>query len=162
MGSALHATGGDPVLANDINVTPGEDDTLLPKVQAWEKTENTFPQITDLQTVPIWTVVSSFKNATVAELAGGLENSYNYLAENPEKHVTKCRLTINSDWGALSLLTPSAYLRTDSQSEGVYSSSVKIGWGGGQYIGQQSIELVFSALFLLQTRDLCPHAFLRN
>lgn len=84
-----------------------------------------------VKTVPLWSIVGKAKDAALRARAADLEAAYQYITTHPRYHRTECRLEINSDWGDLSLLTPSAYIEFEDDSEapeGTYWSSTKIGW----------------------------------
>lgn len=123
-------SGGHQGLADQIGQDP-HDYEVLDKYEKWLESSNLGANITGFQTLPIWVLISGADDAKLARRAEDLEKAYEYFVEHPQKHVSKCRLTISSDWGDLNLLTPSAFIEIDpflDLPNGTYHSSTKIGW----------------------------------
>ncbi|RYP41090.1 hypothetical protein DL767_001251 [Monosporascus sp. MG133] len=126
--------GGDATLATAIISGATGDDDVYQKFQEWVKTRQQHPSIISIQTVTLWDVMSTSPDPEVSRRSRDVENAYLWIVSHPRRHRTKCRLTINSDWGEIGLLTPSAFILSDPDSPvqhpNVSISSTKIHWGG--------------------------------
>ncbi|RYP14427.1 hypothetical protein DL765_006370 [Monosporascus sp. GIB2] len=126
--------GGDATLATAIISGATGDDDVYQKFREWVKTHQQHPSIISIQTVALWDVMSTSPDPEVSRRSRDVENAYLWIVSHPRRHRTKCRLTINSDWGEIGLLTPSAFILSDPDSPvqhpNVSISSTKIRWDG--------------------------------
>jgi len=122
--------GGDPKIAGTIASNP-EADGIFQAFQAWVDTSRTFPGIMSMQTMTLWDVMSAAADPDVSDRASDVQNAFSWIVEHPAMHLTKCRMTINSDWAEIGILTPSAFIDTSSISpnDNCSFSTTKITWG---------------------------------
>ena len=123
-------SGGDEKLAAPIEQYP-QGESSLNVYTKWLNDAGMKANITGFQTLPIWVLMTGADDARLAQRAEDFRTAYTYFVTHPQKHVTKCRLTVNSDWGDMNLLTPSAYIQFEDSIEppnGTYYSSTKVGW----------------------------------
>jgi len=98
------------------------------------------------QIQPLWGILGASPNAAVRAWEMPVQTAYEWIVANPQVHYTKARLTINSDWGEIGILTPSAFILPDKASpisdpvvlnnnlnfstlQNPNSVTAKIGWG---------------------------------
>lgn len=84
--------------------------------------------------MPLWQLMSAANDSKVARRQRDVQMAYNWIVENPKQHITKATLTITSDWGAIDLLTPSAFFARDPlrpDKTGAFFSKNKIEWNSG-------------------------------
>ena len=90
-------------------------------------------------------VISDFDDANMRSYSKDLDAAYQYIVKNPEIHRTKVRMIINSDWGEVELLSPSAFIEEDpdfakSKPPGYRISSTKVAWYGDIHARDTTIE----------------------
>jgi hypothetical protein len=124
--------GGDDTLATKIDSDPA-DSAVWANYQNWIPTVKANPAVTTFQTQALWDIMSFSSDNDVSGRAEDIQKAYDWICENPEDHFTKCRLTINSDWGEIGLLTPSATIVEDKDlpynRDNTYFGRTKITWG---------------------------------
>lgn len=93
---------------------------------------DTMPNVTSMQTAALWYVLSVAINPKLVELAPSVEDVFKYIIAHPALHRTKCRFTVNSDWGGVGLLSPPATIRPGPKSpaeKDITISTTKVLWG---------------------------------
>lgn len=124
--------GGDPSIARRIDSNP-TGDTAFSLYQQWAATSHTLPGVMHLQTMALWDLMEDAEDSDVADRAVDVRKAYEWIVANPKEHVTNCRFVINSDWGEIGLLTPSAIIKENKNSpyprENIIFSTTKILWG---------------------------------
>jgi hypothetical protein len=127
--------GGDPTVAGVIASNP-EDDGVYKGFQSWINTSRTLPDVMSVQTMTLWDLMSAATDPAVYGRATDVQNAFQWIVEHPAVHKTKCRFVINSDWGEVGLLTPSAFIVPDTTSPppttNINFASTKITWGKEQ------------------------------
>ena len=76
--------------------------------------------------------MSAASSSKITDRVADVENAFKWIVSHPAQHKTKCRFIINSDWGEIGLLTPSAFIEEDPDSKPSTEfvlSSTKISWG---------------------------------
>jgi len=115
MGKTCNCLGGDGVLAAKIEADPTSD-TVYKTYQAWSKTSSKYPKLLNFHTTPLWAIMYGAKDPTVMSYHTDVEKAYYHLAENPQIHKTRCRLTITTNWGQIALLSPAVFIAPDPNS----------------------------------------------
>lgn len=93
--------------------------------------------------MPLWDLISGATDGAVAARQRDVEMAYNWIVENPKQHIAQGTLTIASDWGALDLLRPSAFLMRDpsrANRTDVFFSGNKTAWnskGAGARLNEE-------------------------
>lgn len=86
-----------------------------------------------MQTMSLWELMTAAMDDDLNNRAGDIESAFTWIVANPATHQTKCSLTINSDWGEIGLLTPSAFILPDPANppptDNITFSKTKIVWG---------------------------------
>ena len=83
----------------------------------------------------LWDLMSASVSPDMYNRAGDIQTAFQWIAENPALHETKCRFVINSDWGEVGLLTPSAFIIQDpdpsnpTPKDNINFATTKITWG---------------------------------
>ncbi|MCJ1384368.1 hypothetical protein MMC17_007484 [Xylographa soralifera] len=124
--------GGDPVMANQIASGP-EDGDIWKRFQDWDDTAQKTPNVMTIQTMAIWDLMFLAKNPKIYKRVNDISNAYKWISQNPGLYITKCRFTINSDWGEIGLLTPSAFIEINPESpppsDNVNFQTTKVSFG---------------------------------
>jgi len=89
-----------------------------------------------VQIMTLWDLMSASDEPAVSSRSLDVQRAYEWIGANPQEHRTKCRFVINSDWGEIGLLTPSAFIMEDPDSPidpsvkaNLILSSTRITWG---------------------------------
>lgn len=143
--------GGDPKIAGFLAANPS-DDGVYKAFESWVDTSRTLPGVMSMQIMTLWDIMSAATDPDVYNRAADVQNAYQWIAEHPAVHETKCRFVINSDWGEIGLLTPSAFIIPDPDSppptNDVVFTTTKISWGGKrQFQRDVTIEYVLKTPF---------------
>ncbi|KAL8671944.1 MAG: hypothetical protein Q9168_003570 [Polycauliona sp. 1 TL-2023] len=134
--------GGDAKLGAQLDANI-YNESIYNTYSKWVQTTGQNPKLHSFQTIPLWDLVSVAKNDVLAKRAVNLEKAYNWIVENPKQHLTQGLLTIQSDWGELDLLSPSAFLtRGTDPPRDVFYSKNKIQWDS-RGRGAVTIEIPF-------------------
>ncbi|KAJ8076764.1 hypothetical protein PM082_001187 [Marasmius tenuissimus] len=97
---------------------------------AWGKTVASYPNVTSLSTIEIWSLLRDAAAEELRNAADQLEKAFNHLKSHKEVHRTQVTLTIESDWAEFSLLTPSAVIIKDGDlPDNTVFSETKVQWG---------------------------------
>ena len=124
--------GGDPSIAGKIASNP-EDTGVYAAFQSWISSSRTLPDVMSMQTMALWDLMSAAISPEIYNRAADVQAAFQWIVEHPAVHETKCRFVINSDWGEIGLLTPSAFIIPDPNSppptDNIIFSSTKITWG---------------------------------
>ncbi|KAJ8076744.1 hypothetical protein AAF712_000368 [Marasmius tenuissimus] len=97
---------------------------------AWGKTVASYPNVTSLSTIEIWSLLRDAAAEELRNAADQLEAAFNHLKSHKEVHQTKVTLTIESDWAEFGLLTPSAVIIKDGDiPANTIFSETKVQWG---------------------------------
>ncbi|MCJ1292858.1 hypothetical protein MMC34_004411 [Xylographa carneopallida] len=124
--------GGDPALALEIACAP-ENGDVYKYFTDWNKTAVNQPNVMSMETMAIWELMSLAADPKVYKRVDDFSNAYKWISSNPGVYITKCRFTINSDWGEIGLLTPSAFIEKDPASppptDNVNFQTTKVSFG---------------------------------
>lgn len=125
--------GGNEKLGDNLQANVNAKD-VFKTYTAWAQTTGQNPRLHSFQTMPLWQLMSAANDSKVARRQRDVQMAYNWIVENPKQHITKATLTITSDWGAIDLLTPSAFFARDPSrpdKTGAFFSKNKIEWNSG-------------------------------
>ncbi|KAI4253238.1 MAG: hypothetical protein L6R42_007665, partial [Xanthoria sp. 1 TBL-2021] len=125
--------GGKEKLGDNLQANVNAKD-VFKTYTAWAQTTGQNPRLHSFQTMPLWQLMSAANDSKVARRQRDVQMAYNWIVENPKQHITKATLTITSDWGAIDLLTPSAFFARDPSrpdKTGAFFSKNKIEWNSG-------------------------------
>lgn len=144
--------GGDEQIAASLQFNL-YDKTVFNKYTAWANSTGQNPRLHSFQTMPLWDLISGATDDAVAGRARDVETAYNWIVEDPKRHITQGTLTIASDWGVLDLLMPSAFFMRDPSSTkqtDVFFSGNKIAWnsnGAGARLNEeiQWVQRIFQS-----------------
>ena len=110
--NAISVTGGDPILKAQLETRPNDpeiNDTLT----AWLASAVGSADVVSFGTANLWDLMNDDRVPEAQQKWLDINSAFLYLANNPETHITTCRLVINSDWGEVTLYTPNAYIQAD-------------------------------------------------
>ncbi|KAK1230926.1 hypothetical protein PQX77_005957 [Marasmius sp. AFHP31] len=97
---------------------------------AWGRTVASYPNVTSLSTIEIWSLLRDASAKELRDAADQLEKAFNYLKSHKEVHRTQVTLTIESDWAEFGLLTPSAVIIRDGDiPDHTIFKETKVQWG---------------------------------
>jgi hypothetical protein len=144
----LYVRGGDQDLAAYINSHPSASD-IPDKLKQWEPTWKTHMDMIGVQWTPWWDLMPYSAKDDVRGRQNDFRQAFLWLSQNPDEHWTKCRITINSDWGVFGLASAGARIYVDSDMEksnkpisNLTITDAKIAWGEpGSHKFQLSIEI---------------------
>ncbi|KAG8534402.1 uncharacterized protein KY384_001247 [Bacidia gigantensis] len=142
--------GGDQVLAGKIMGDPTGPD-VGDNYKAWLDTTRERPDLTGIGVDSLDLVLLASLDPELMSRAADVKNAFQYLTKHPKTHRTNCTMIVNSDWGAISLLSPSA---TVEEVQGgqvppdvTAFGETKLSWystaGTGRTVENQRIEYVF-------------------
>ncbi|KAK4552003.1 hypothetical protein LTR86_010680 [Recurvomyces mirabilis] len=114
-------SGGDPKLRDTIRSTATQGG-VFGTFQQWLPTIDANPDVMSFNTMNLWDLVSL--SAQSSDRAGDVESAFDYCVLNPEPHQTKCRFTVDSDWGEFAMLTPSAMIMNDPNAQPVFTDKL--------------------------------------
>ena len=126
--------GGDTKIGSGISSNPSADN-IYKDYEKWVATSQAMPGVMTMQVMSLWELMTAAMDEDLNNRAVDVENAFNWVVENPYKHQTKCTLVINSDWGEIGLLNPSAFIIPDPGSknpppkENTTFSTTKVIWG---------------------------------
>lgn len=110
--NTISATGGDPTLRDRLEThanDPGVNDTF----DAWLASAPGSSDVVSFGMANLWDLMNDDRVPEAQQKWLDINSAFLYLANNPQTHITSCRLVINSDWGEVSLYTPNAYIQAD-------------------------------------------------
>ena len=126
-------------MATVISSNTASDNELYSTYQGWIKTVQEEPGIMSMQLMTLWDVMASSDDEDVAKRNPDVQHAYQWVVSHPQEHWTKCRFVINSDWGEIGLLTPSAIILPDPEHPvdpsvlaNTNLATTKITWGKEQ------------------------------
>ncbi|EEP80471.1 predicted protein [Uncinocarpus reesii 1704] len=124
--------GGDTSIGTKIASDPTTTDVYT-SYASWTKSSQTTPGVMTMQTMSLWELMTAAMDDTLNLRAGDVEKAFSWIVENPATHHTKCTLIVNSDWGEVGLLNPSAFIIPDPDNppptDKTIFSRTKIRWG---------------------------------
>ena len=134
LGAATVCRGGDEKIASYLSNRPEAAD-VPDKLAKWVDSATNSPIMIGVGTKSLAVIISDFDDRNVASYGKDLRDAYTYVAGHPKVHRTKVRMVINSDWGEVELLTPSAFIEEDpafamQKPPGFQMSSTKVAWFG--------------------------------
>ncbi|KAL8951509.1 MAG: hypothetical protein Q9222_002512 [Ikaeria aurantiellina] len=135
--------GGDAKLAASL-ASNIYDTSVFKTFSSWAETSGDNPKLHSFQTMTLWDLMAAANDSNVARRVRDVETAFNWIVENPKMHVAKAKLTIQSDWGEIDLLTPSAYFVKDDTRPApageTFFSKNKISWTSPGGARTQEIE----------------------
>ncbi|KAM0167910.1 hypothetical protein ACHAPF_011522 [Botrytis cinerea] len=139
--------GGDPQKAVTVSASPNDKD-VYKHFNDWVQTTDKMPNVMSMQTAALWDVLAVAMDAELVDLAPSVEDVFKYIIAHPALHQTKCRFVINSDWGEMGLLTPSAFIRPDPENPAgseFLVTTTKVSWGrehSFQYERDKTVDFI--------------------
>jgi hypothetical protein len=129
---SVSCEGGDSSLATSLS-SGFREDNVFDTFSKWAHSTGKHPGIMSLQTATLWDAMTATWEPDIVKYAHDVEVAYNWIMENPQLHKTKCRFTINSDWGEFGITSPNAFVVQDPDhpppSDNLSFSGTKITWG---------------------------------
>lgn len=125
------ASGKDSELANQINREPQSEDVYDTYVEWAGPLQDGSIDVTRFSLDNIWSALDGVQDPDLKSRAEDVRAAYEWITTHPRIYKSPCRLEIQSDWGDMNLLTPSAWIDIAPETtlpEGAYWSSTKIGW----------------------------------
>ena len=110
--NSISATGGDPKLRDTLETHPN-DPGINNTLNAWLASGPGSTDVVSFGTANLWDLMNDDRVPEAQQKWLDINSAFLYLANNPQTHITSCRLVINSDWGEVSLYTPNAYIQAD-------------------------------------------------
>ncbi|KAL0570711.1 hypothetical protein V5O48_011245 [Marasmius crinis-equi] len=120
------AQGGELKAGSNFAQNPGSMDAY----DAWKETTASYPNVTSLSTVEIWSLLRDAAAEELRKAADDLEKAFNHLKMHTQVHRTEVTLSIESDWAEFGLLTPSACIvKSGDIPANTIFKETKVQWG---------------------------------
>lgn len=110
--NSISCTGGDPRLRDRLETHAG-DPEINNTLSAWLDSAPGSSDLVTIGTENLWDLMNDDRAPAAQNRWLDVNKAFLYLANNPQIHVTSCRMIINSDWGEISLYSPNAYIEAD-------------------------------------------------
>ena len=130
LGKTCSCDGGDAALATKLGLETTEEG-IYEVYKQWLLSSEKNPDATGFTTQSLWAIMFTARDAKVVSYHRDVLAAYNYLVENPEVHMTKCRMVIYAAWGQMDLLSPSSYIEKDPDNPyptGTLMSNSTVKW----------------------------------
>lgn len=114
-GNVVSCRGGDATLASKISANTAQSGSTWATYEEWVATTQESPDIMSFQLANIWDVMSASSNPDVFNKVNDVKAAYHYLTSYPTVHLTKCTLSVSSDWGEFGLLNPSGFVTRNTE-----------------------------------------------
>jgi hypothetical protein len=132
---SVSCRGGEDSLAISLNSGFRADDVYATFTN-WAQTTagpKPNPAVMSLQTVTLWDAMTATFDPNIIKHAPDVKLAYKWIMENPELYQTKCRFTINSDWGEFGITSPNAFVIQDPDhpppTDNLPLTGTKVTWG---------------------------------
>ncbi|OGM46427.1 hypothetical protein ABOM_004811 [Aspergillus bombycis] len=124
--------GGDTIIGTKVYSDSTAEDVYR-NYERWVEISQQTRGVMALQTRGLWELMAAAMDDELNNRVEDIEQAFDWIVGNPAIHQTKCTLVINSDWGEIGFLNPSAFIVQDPNSppppDNTTFSSIKIIWG---------------------------------
>lgn len=134
MEKTIAVRGGDPELGILLARNPSDLDIY----HRWGATHLQRADLVGVQTQEIWYLMQSSSDTEIIDAAKSVQEAYEYIVAHPLPHETRVQITICSDWGTFTLLSPGATITQDPSAEQNHSASIQskiVSWHDKGYFG---------------------------
>lgn len=134
MEKTVAVRGGDQELGILLARNPSDLDIY----HRWAATHLQRADLVGVQTQEIWHLMQSSSDTDIIHAAKSVQDAYEYIVAHPLPHITRVQLTICSDWGTFTLLSPEATITEDPSAVKIDSASIyskSISWNDRGYFG---------------------------
>lgn len=134
MEKTIAVRGGDQELGILLARNPSDLDIY----HRWAATHLQRADLVGVQTQEIWHLMQSSSDTEIIDAAKSVQDAYEYIVAHPLPHVTRVQITICSDWGTFTLLSPEATITEDPNAVKNHFASIQsknVGWSDKSYFG---------------------------